>query len=490
MNCLNSHEVGSQFVSANISFRDPGGRVIISGHRAFRLVTDEECKHFVTAFLSGDLFAALVRDGILVDTHDVSDPKLKEELKGLAPTRSPEMMVLEHEYIDFPSYPYEWPPEMLHAAGELTLGLMETLLSRGFGLKDASPYNVLFRGPRPIFIDLLSLELRQPADPTWSAYAQFARTFIRPLLAARYFGIGLDQTFRVHRDGLQPEQLFQMCSLWRKFHRSFLTSVSVPTWLSRLSTARSPAIYKRREARSPEQAAFILSRQLKGLKRKLEASQPDAAIESSWTAYDQCEHKTKAYQEVKTNFVRTAIEERRPKKLLDVGCNLGHFSFLAAEAGCSVVAIDQDSAVVGRVWRQAIDRDLNILPLVMDITRPTPRLGWRNQESRGFLDRALGAFDCVLMLAVIHHMLITERIPLAEILHLASELTTHMLIIEFVAPDDDMFRSLARGNDNLYRYLTREFFEGACQEHFVVERQQKLNDANRWLYQLRKTKVA
>ena len=94
------------------------------------------------------------------------------------------------------------------------------------------------------------------------------------------------------------------------------------------------------------------------------------------------------------------------------------------------------------------------------------------------------------MLAVIHHMLITERIPLAEILHLASELTTHMLIIEFVAPDDDMFRSLARGNDNLYRYLTREFFEGACQEHFVVERQQKLNDANRWLYQLRKTKVA
>jgi SAM-dependent methyltransferase len=489
VDCLDFRS-GSQPVSGRVSFRDPGGQVIIKGERAFRLVTDKECQHFVTAFLSGDLFAALVHDGMLVSTQYVLDPSLKEELSCLAITQSPEAMVLEHEYIGFPSYPYEWPPQMLYAAGELTLRLMGTLLSEGLGLKDASPYNILYRGPRPIFVDLLSIEQRQPADPTWIAYAQFTRAFIRPLLAARYFGIGLDQTFRVFRDGLRPEQLFQMCGLWRKFYRPFLTSVSFPTWLSRLSAARSPEIYRKRKASSPEQASFILSRQLKGLRRELDAGKPNAASESTWTRYDECKHKTKEYLDTKTNFVRTAIEERRPKKLLDVGCNLGYFSFLAAQAGCSVVAIDQDSVAVGRVWQHAFDRNLPILPLVIDITRPTPRLGWRNQESRGFLDRALGAFDCVLMLAVVHHMLVTERIPLAEILKLASELTTDMLIIEFVPPDDDMFRSLARGNGNLYQYLTRGFFEAACHEHFIIEKQEKLEDSNRWLYQLRKTGLA
>ena len=91
---------------------------------------------------------------------------------------------------------------------------------------------------------------------------------------------------------------------------------------------------------------------------------------------------------------------------------------------------------------------------MIDITRPTGGLGWRNQETRGFLNRALGSFDCVFMLAVLHHMLVTERIPLHEILRLARELTTDQLVVEFVAPGDEMFKLLTRGNDNLYQYLT------------------------------------
>ena len=59
---------------------------------------------------------------------------------------SREAGVWEHERIPFPSFPYEWPPEMLEAAGSLTLDLAEAALEEGFGLKDATPYNVLFRG--------------------------------------------------------------------------------------------------------------------------------------------------------------------------------------------------------------------------------------------------------------------------------------------------------------------------------------------------------
>ena len=77
----------------------------------------------------------------------------------------------------------------------------------GIGLKDATPYNILFRGPDPVFIDVLSFERRNPGDPTWLPYAQFVRTFLLPLLANKYFGLGLDQILTTRRDGLEPEEV-------------------------------------------------------------------------------------------------------------------------------------------------------------------------------------------------------------------------------------------------------------------------------------------
>ena len=60
---------------------------------------------------------------------------------------------------------------MLRGAGELTLDLQEGLLSKGFSLKDATPYNVQFRGVKPVFLDFGSLEL-ESGDGVWIAYNQ------------------------------------------------------------------------------------------------------------------------------------------------------------------------------------------------------------------------------------------------------------------------------------------------------------------------------
>jgi SAM-dependent methyltransferase len=393
-------------------------------------------------------------------------------------------MVLEHELVPFASYPYEWAPEMLYAAGELTLDLMERLLPEKFGLKDASPYNVLFRGSHPIFVDFLSIEERDPFDPTWRPYAQFVRTFLRPLLANKYFGLGMDQVFRVHRDGLQPDHVFRMCSLRQKFHPHFMTSVSLPALLSRFKPTRYEKIYQPRKARSKEEAHFILHRQLKGLRRKLEATKPNADRHSGWAGYD--EDQKDSYIAPKTSFVEATLQRARPARVLDIGCNRGLFSLLAARLGSSVVAIDQDAVVVGGLWREAAKHSLDVLPLVIDITRPTAGLGWRNSETRGFLERAVGAFDCVFMLAVIHHMLVTERIPLTEILQLAWELTTDRLVIEWIDPQDQMFHLLTRGNGALYDYLNRELFESSSNKYFSIERVAELKAGSRWLYEMRR----
>jgi len=58
-----------------------------------------------------------------------------------------------------------------------------------------------------------------------------------------------------------------------------------------------------------------------------------------------------------------------------------------------------------------------------------------------------GTFDAVLMLGW-HPLLVGEREhSVTQVLLLAFELTTNLLIVEFVAPSDSMFRLLTRGRD-------------------------------------------
>jgi hypothetical protein len=135
--------------------------------------------------------------------------------------------------------------------------------------------------------------------------------------------------------------------------------------------------------------------------------------------------------------------------------------------------------VVGSVWRVARARNLNILPLVVNLACPTPSMGWRSAEWPSFLDRANGAFDCVLMLAVLHHLLVTERVPLDEILDLAAGITTHFAIIEFIEPSDSMFKRLTRGREHLHAGLNPTVFEASCRRHFEIVRSERLPSSER-----------
>jgi SAM-dependent methyltransferase len=195
-----------------------------------------------------------------------------------------------------------------------------------------------------------------------------------------------------------------------------------------------------------------------------------------------------SYFSAKSDFVDRAIKEFHPGRVLDVGCNTGHFSRMAAESGASVVAIDYDPVVVGELWRKASKENRDILPLVVNLARPTPSTGWRNQECPAFLDRAKGSFEAVFMLAVVHHMLVTERIPLEEIIDVAAELTTDMFVVEFVPADDPMFRVLTRGREELHKDLTQSVFENALNRKFDIVRSQKLADSARILYLTRRKK--
>jgi len=393
-------------------------------------------------------------------------------------------LVLEHERVAFPSFPYEWPPEMLWAAGRLTLELAQESLEEDFCLKDATPYNILFRGSKPVFVDLLSFERRAAGNPIWNACAQFVRTFLLPLLVNRHWGIPLADVFIAHRDGLEPQTVYRMCGALQKFRPLFFSFVSLPTWLS--PQGRDNLIYRNRILADEEKARFIVKALFARLGRALEKLKPAAKKNSAWSGYMESHSYTAENLAAKETFVSQALMDFQPSRVLDVGANTGHFSLLAAERGAEVVALDSDSACVGALWEQAFARNLNILPLTVDLARPTPAIGWRNRECPGFLERAAGQFDAVLMLAVLHHLMVTERIPLHEILDLAAELTTELLLIEFVGPQDEMFRRLCRGREELFCGFDSTVFERACRQRFEILRTAPLSGTHRRLYLLRK----
>jgi predicted nicotinamide N-methyase len=473
------------------SFRDPGGFVLAVDDRIIRIVNRSGAEEF-DSLMASRVAREFWQQGRLVRP----DVLQSDEVAGLLQDARVRRLIngddiavaVEHERVPFPSYPYEWCADMLHAAGSLTLDLADGLLAEDRGLKDATPYNVLFRGPTPVFVDLLSIERRQPGDPVWLPYAQFIRTFLAPLLVYKYFGVSLGEIFLAHRDGLEPEEVYAMCGTLRKLRPPFLTLASIPTWLAAVKSDDA-SVYRTNKSENADKARFILAVLFRRLRRLLEKSLPERGRRSRWSEYMVRDHSyTPEQLAVKDAFVKSAMAGFHPKRVLDVGCNMGRFSKIAANGGASVVAIDVDPVVIGEAWRNARADGDDILPLVVNLTRPSPAVGWRNQECFSFLDRARGSFDLVLMLAVIHHMLVTERIPAAEIVDLAAELTVDLAVIEFVGPSDPMFRRIARGRDALFAGLTADVFEATCRSHFTIVRREALLGSERSLYLLRKKK--
>jgi SAM-dependent methyltransferase len=170
------------------------------------------------------------------------------------------------------------------------------------------------------------------------------------------------------------------------------------------------------------------------------------------------------------------LQAARPNRLLDVGCNSGVYSELAVDAGAEVVALDTDQDTVDRLCRRLKGSGKPILPLVVDLANPTPAVGWRNSESAGFLDRCMGKFDGLLMLAVIHHLLLHDHVPLAQVAELCASLTTRTLIIEWVPPTDSMFRELVRGRDAIFGGITEPAFRETFGAFFLMLAERKLEN--------------
>lgn len=469
-------------MTQHLSLRDPAGQVIFHENRVFRFVYDPK----VASILESETVLQLVDAGHLPRTIklDTQRAEVVELQRDLIRRDQSIAQVLEHERIPFISYPAEWPPEMLCAAGRLTIDIAQKLSSEGLGLKDATPFNIIFRGAQPVLVDLLSIERRDPHSPLWLPYAQFVRTFLLPLAAARHFDMKIQDIFLSRREGLEPSAVYRLCSPLRALMSPFLFLATIPALLERPANAAGKALYSPRPRISQEQAGYTLSATLKRARKAIDKLEPHVS-QSAWSAYETANSYNDNELACKEEIVRSVCRLGHTRRVLDLGCNAGRFSRAAAESGSSVVAVDRDPAVVGMLWRLANRDKLAILPLVVDICRPTPPTGWNNQENFSFLERATGHFDLILALALMHHIIAGEGIPLEEFIGFLARLRSQYVLLEFVPPDDPLFQYVARGRDELHRSLTIESFEAACAKYFTIKRRYPITDAGRTIYLLR-----
>jgi len=173
------------------SFRDPSGFMFEHEGRVLRQVNHCYAEHF-EALVVGGLYEELVDAALLVPHRVLPDPA------ALWPGA---YCVLEPEQIPFLSYPYEWSFTQLKDAALATLEIQRRAIEHGMVLKDASAYNIQFCRGRPTLIDTLSFEEYSEGMP-WTAYGQFCRHFLAPLLLMAMVDVRLVDLMSRHIDGI------------------------------------------------------------------------------------------------------------------------------------------------------------------------------------------------------------------------------------------------------------------------------------------------
>lgn len=302
-------------------------------------------------------------------------------------------LVVEVPRIPFVTYPSEWPVAMLRDAGVLIARLGERLSAHGLGLQDAHPWNVLFRGSRPVFVDLGSIIEDATVTPAW--VEEYRRTIVLPLAlhGARMHGIA-DAVQGIER-GWIPRQLSRRRFRWfPPYYR----------WIAR-------------QAGSPPRFYRALEHYMRG--------RAGTGAVTAWSEYEQTLEKE--------HSLETILGAIAPGRLLDVGANAGWFSRLAARLGNEVVAIDNDDRTLGSLYRLAAEEGLPVVPVRMDFMWPTGSAGF-GLELRAAPDRL--RCDTLVALAVLHHLVGYQRVTFESFAKVVDMFAARHAVIEFVPRED------------------------------------------------------
>jgi hypothetical protein len=447
------------------SFRDPSGFVYTRNGTLYRQVNTVFRDRF-EAFLSSGLYDELAGEGLLV-SHRPADPSLAATADACA--------VLQPDLVDFISYSYEWSFGQLRDAALRTLELQERALARGFTLRDASAYNIQFVDGRPVLIDTLSFEPRQEGAP-WEAYHQFCENFLVPLALMSHRDIRCGALLRPYLDGIPLDLGSGLLPARTWLRPGILFHIHLHAWITKRYAEPGAASAAGRRRAVSSTAALQLVRGLRGAVERLDWTPAG----TEWAEYTQDNNYTEGAARSKREMVIGMLRGTAARVAWDLGANTGEYTRAAREVVPQVISFDVDPAAVERNYRRVRkDGESGILPLLLDLTNPSPAQGWAHHERLSLEER--GPADALLALALVHHLAIGHNLPLERIAAFLSRLGKQ-LVIEFVPKSDSQVQRLLRNRADIFPEYTREGFEEAFRRHFRLDRSAAIPESERTLY--------
>lgn len=451
------------------SFRDPSGFLYLHDGVLLRQV-NRVYKDDYDRLVQSGLLKSLVDKGWLID-HEELDLTL-----GFSPDAH---KILKPHPLRFISYPYEWCFSQLQDAALLTLAIQKEALKHGMSLKDASAYNIQFMKGKPIFIDLLSFETLKK-QKAWVAYRQYCQHFLAPLLLMSHKDVRLSQLLKGFIDGIPLDLTSSLLPYHTWARPSVLTHIHLHAWsqkrFSKMTVPEDDINGKENGKANIKAMGYIiesLERAVERLKWKVSGS--------AWgDYYKESSHYSSAAMSQKKAFVENAISLIAPKFVWDLGANTGFFSHLIASRGIETLAFDIDPACIEKNYHQCKRENItNVLPLTMDLTNPSPSIGWENNERKALANR--GPADMIVALALIHHLGISNNVPLDRIAKYFSQLG-RSLIIEFIPKSDSLAQTLLRSRTDIFSHYSENDFENAFAQYFDITDSVKIHDMERKLY--------
>ncbi len=442
------------------SYRDPSGFIFIRDGIYYRQVNTIYAEDF-EVLLSSGLHRELTEKKWLIEHEEIPDPG-----PGIH-------KILKPRQIDFINYPYEWCFSQYKEAALLTLRIQQLSMTYGMSLKDATPFNIVFEGSRPVFIDTLSFEKYDASKP-WVAYRQFCESFLAPLLLAAYHHPDLTRMMLTYPDGIPLE----ICASLLPFSSRFKSLASLHIHLQagiKGSVTKSPV---KESGFSADKLNRILTHLVNGIgSLKLNKNL------STWSDYYTDTILQDNYLKEKEEQVSRLIHMIPFTSAIDLGSNTGQFALMLEKNGKNVIALDIDPLCVERLYQHTAGKQLHITSLVADLVNPAPSLGWDNKERASLLQRLHA--DLIMALALVHHLCIGRNLPFDKLAETFSSMGKY-LIIEFVPREDEKVKQLLSHREDIFQEYDQEHFRIAFEQYFDLMEMNRIGNSGRTLFLMKK----
>jgi len=203
--------------------------------------------------------------------------------------------------------------------------------------------------------------------------------------------------------------------------------------------------------------------------------------QEKWDNYYEGESYTRKAFSHKKQIVSAWIDTLSPKTVWDLGANTGVFSQLASDKKITTVSFDSDFSVIERSYLE--NKGTCLLPLVSDLTNPSPNIGWANKERQSLVGRSPA--DMILALALVHHLAISNNAPLGMIAEFFSKLG-QTLIIEFVPKSNSQVQRLFSTRKDIFNHYTESDLEAEFGKFFAIKERKPIMESDRILFLMEK----